>query len=278
MSGYIYKSQEDNMIKLIATDMDGTLLNSRGELSPNFYNVFKQLKEKNIIFAAASGRQYFTLVENFKAVSDDMLFIAENGTYIAYRGKEIAVHPLDRRVAHQLIEKGRTIEDVYIVLATSKGAYIENADEDFVREVNKYYVKCQLIDDLLSVEGDILKVTLCDFKGAEHNSYLAYEDLRSKAQMSVAGDIWLDMMANGVNKGKAIEDIQQQLGITYEETMVFGDYLNDFEMLQKAHHSYAMANAHPSLKKIARFSAKSNDEDGVIQKIKEVVLKQDDEY
>lgn len=46
MSGYIYKSQEDNMIKLIATDMDGTLLNSRGELSPNFYNVFKQLKEK----------------------------------------------------------------------------------------------------------------------------------------------------------------------------------------------------------------------------------------
>lgn len=272
------EDQEDNMIKLIATDMDGTLLNSRGELSPDFYHVFEQLKEKNIIFAAASGRQYFTLVENFKEVAEDMLFIAENGTYIAYRGKEIAVHPLQRDIAHELIKKGRTIEDVYIVLATSKGAYIENTNEAFVKEVNKYYVKCQVTDDLLSVEGDILKVTLCDFKGAEHNSYLAYEDLRHKAQMSVAGDIWLDMMANGVNKGKAIEDIQNKLEITYEETMVFGDYLNDYEMLQKAYYSYAMANAHPSLKEIAKFSARSNDEDGVIQKIKEVVFKQNDEY
>lgn len=271
------RDQEDSMIKLIATDMDGTLLNSKGELPPDFYHVFGQLKERNIIFAAASGRQYFTLVENFKEVAEDLLFIAENGTYIAYRGKEIAVHPLQRDIAHELIKRARTIENTYIVLATSKGAYIENTDEAFVKEVNKYYVKCQVIDDLLNVEGDILKVTLCDFKGAEHNSYLAYADLRHKAQMSVAGDIWLDMMANGVNKGKAIEDIQEKLGITYEETMVFGDYLNDYEMLQKAYHSYAMANAHPSLKEIARFSAKSNDEDGVIQKIKEVVFKQHDE-
>ena len=265
-------------IRLIATDMDGTLLNSNGQLPSDFYTVFHKLREKDIIFAAASGRQYFTLLKNFKEVADDMLFIAENGSYVVYHGKAIAVHPLKRTLAHQLIEKGRTIEQSYIVLATSEGAYIESTDERFVREVNKYYVKCQVVDDLLSIRGDILKVTICDFKGAEHNSYLAYEMFKDQVQMSIAGDIWLDMMANGVNKGKAIEDIQEQLGMGYEETMVFGDYLNDYEMLQKAYYSYAMANAHPNLKEIARFSAKSNDEDGVIQKIKEVVLKQDDEY
>ena len=261
---------EDNMIRLIATDMDGTLLNSRGELSPHFYDVFNELKARNIIFAAASGRQYFTLVENFKEIADDMLFIAENGTYIAYRGKELAIHPLEREIAHELIKRGRQI-GVDIVLATSKGAFIESKNELFMKEVSKYYVRNQIVDDLLQVEGDILKVTICDFKGAETHSYEAFKDLEHKAQICVAGEIWLDMMANGVNKGMAIKDIQRKLDINYDETMVFGDYLNDLEMLESAYHSYAMANAHPKAKEIARFVAKSNDEEGVIKKIKEII-------
>jgi hydroxymethylpyrimidine pyrophosphatase-like HAD family hydrolase len=52
--------------------------------------------------------------------------------------------------------------------------------------------------------------------------------------------------------------------------MVFGDYLNDLEMLGKAHYSYAMANAHPDIKKIARFIAKSNDENGVVEILSEI--------
>lgn len=258
------------MIRLIATDMDGTLLNSKGELSPHFYEVFRKLKEKNILFAAASGRQYFTLVENFKEIADEMLFIAENGTYIAYKGEELAVHPLEKEIAHELIKRGRCL-DVGIVLATSKGAFIESHDKSFVNEVAKYYVRHQTVDDLLQVEGDILKVTICDFKGAEKHSYEAFKEFSHQIQTCVAGEIWLDMMANGVNKGRAIRDIQEKFNIRYEDTMVFGDYLNDLEMLQSAYHSYAMANAHPKVKEIARFVAKTNDEDGVIEKIKESI-------
>ena len=66
------------MIKFIATDMDGTLLNSKKELSPEFYDVFEELKKRNILFAAASGRQYYTLAKEFNDIKDDMLFIAEN--------------------------------------------------------------------------------------------------------------------------------------------------------------------------------------------------------
>lgn len=258
------------MIRLIATDMDGTLLNSKGELSPHFYKVFKALKARNIIFAAASGRQYFTLVENFKKIADEMLFIAENGTYIVYQGKELAVHPLEREIAHELIQRARQM-DVEIVLATSQGAFIESQNEVFMKEVSKYYVKNQKVDDLLQVEGDILKVTLCDFKGAETHSYPAFKDLRHKAQICVAGELWLDMMAKDVNKGRAIKDIQKKLNINYDEIMVFGDYLNDLEMLESGYHSYAMANAHPKVKEVARFMAKSNDEEGVIEKIKEII-------
>ena len=78
-------------------------------------------------------------------------------------------------------------------------------------------------------------------------------------------------MDKGVNKGLAIKEIQDKLGISYEETMVFGDYLNDLEMMDYAYHSYAMENAHDDLKKVSRYIAKKNTEDGVIEKIKEVI-------
>lgn len=259
-----------NMIKLIATDMDGTLLNGKGELPEEFFKVFEALQAKNIIFAAASGRQYFTLLENFKPIRDEMLFIAENGTYIAYKGETLVVHPLEKKIAHRLIKHARRL-GVEIVLATSAGAYLESKEERFIAEVSKYYVKHEIVEDLLQVESDILKVTICDFRGAESYSYPAYKDFAHEAQISVAGDIWLDMMARGINKGTAIKDIQEKLGIAYEETMVFGDYLNDLEMLQNAYHSYAMENAHPLLKEVARFRAKSNEKNGVIEKIKEII-------
>ena len=258
------------MIKLVATDMDGTLLDGKGKLPRQFGEIFKLLQQKGILFAVASGRQYFTLLENFKEVADKMLFIAENGTYVAYQGKELAVHPLKREIAHELIKEARAL-GVNIILATSKGAYLESSEEAFVREVGKYYVKHEIVQDLLEIEGDILKVTICDMRGAEAHSYLAFKKFSNEAQICIAGEIWIDMMANGINKGTAICDIQKQLGITFEETMVFGDYLNDLEMLQNAYHSYAMANAHPKLKEVARFMAKSNVENGVIEKIKEII-------
>lgn len=258
------------MIKLIATDMDGTLLNAKGQLPKDFFEVFRTMQSKKITFAAASGRQYFTLLENFKPICEEMLFIAENGTYIVYKGKELAVYPLKKEMAHRLIKHGRKL-GVRIVLATSKGAYLESSEEQFISEVSKYYVKYEIVADLLKVEEEILKVTLCDFRGAEVYSYPAYQAFENEAQICVAGDIWLDIMAKGVNKGMAIRAIQEKLNIAYEETMVFGDYLNDLEMLQNAYYSYAMANAHPQLKEVARFSAKSNDENGVIEKIKEII-------
>ena len=70
----------------------------------------------------------------------------------------------------------------------------------------------------------------------------------------------------------AIKEIQDLLGIDFKETMVFGDYLNDLEMMESAYHSYAMENAHEDLKKVSRFKThKNNDEDGVMHQIKEVI-------
>lgn len=247
--------------------MDGTLLNSQGCLPENFKDIFEKLQENKVIFAVASGRQYFTLVDNFKEYANHMLFLAENGTYIAYHGQEIAVHALDRTIAHQMIRKAREANK-NIILAMSHGAFVETTNPELLKEVSKYFVKNTIVDDLLEVEGDILKVTIYDATGAEQNSYPCFKEFEDVAQVCIAGQVWIDMMAKGVNKGTAIRDVQKKFGITYDETMVFGDYLNDLEMLQNAHYSYAMENAHPLLKKVANFMAKSNDEQGVIEAIK----------
>jgi len=87
----------------------------------------------------------------------------------------------------------------------------------------------------------------------------------------VSAKIWLDVMNAEASKGAAIKHLQNTLGFTYEQTMSFGDYLNDLEMLKESYHSYAMENAHPKLKEIARFSAPSNVDAGVFQVLEKLL-------
>lgn len=261
------------MIKLIATDMDGTLLNEKGEINPEFYEVYEELLKKDIIFAAASGRQYFNLEKKFKTIKDNMMFIAENGTFVTYKGKELLVNELDKDLALKLIDIGRKIDNAYVVLCGKKSAYIESKDERLIKETEKYYERYEIVQDVTKVQDKILKVTICDFSGSEENSYKYFKDFYESAQVTVSGEIWLDITANNVNKGVSMRKIQKALNIGYDETMVFGDYLNDLELMESGYYSYAMENAHEDLKKVSRFIAKKNTENGVVEAIKEVVLK-----
>ncbi|MGG7144505.1 HAD family hydrolase [Clostridium nigeriense] len=259
------------MIKLIASDMDGTLLNKKDEINEEFFEVFNKLKEKNIIFAAASGRQYYNLLKRFERISDDIMFIAENGTFVVYKGEEILLNSLDREIAVDLLKIARNIDNAFPILCGKKSAYIENNDERLIKETEKYYERYEIVDDLTKVDDDVLKVTVCDFSGSELNSNNHYKEYWDNLQVTVSGKIWLDITAKGVNKGVAIDKVQEILDITPEETMVFGDYLNDLEMMEKAYYSFAMENAHDDLKKVSRFIAKSNNDNGVVEAIKEVV-------
>ncbi|MEG2256436.1 MAG: HAD hydrolase family protein, partial [Cetobacterium sp.] len=173
--------------------------------------------------------------------------------------------------ANKLIEIGRRIENAYVIVCGKKSAYIEETDERFIKETQKYYERYKVVTDLTKVEDDILKVTICDFSGSEINSNKYYEEYRQALQVTVSGEIWLDITAKGVNKGCTIKKIQDMLNIKHEETMVFGDYLNDLEMMGSGYYSYAMENAHDDLKKVSRFMAHSNDNNGVVKAIKEVM-------
>ncbi|RNI21778.1 HAD family hydrolase [Rufibacter latericius] len=259
-------------IKLVATDMDGTLLDPQHTLSEAFYPVYHALKEKGILFAAASGRQYYNLVNLFAPIKDEIIFLAENGSYVMYQGQELLVQALDQAVAKQLVQKARNLPNVYIVLCGKKSAYVENTAPEFMDQVNLYYDEVKVVEDLLQVEDDqFLKIALLDLTGVEGNTNDSFQDEREHLQVTVSGKVWLDICDKQANKGKGMEVIQQKFNITPEETMVFGDYLNDLKMIQKAHFSYAMENAHQDIKDAARFRAKSNSQNGVIEVLQQLV-------
>lgn len=259
-----------SQIKLVVSDMDGTLLNSKGKVSKEFYNVFKALQEQNIKFVAASGRQYYSIVDKLKPIVDDIFIIAENGG-IAKKGDKTLHHNyFPNMVVFDLISHLRKIENVYPVICGEKKAYIETKNQNFIQLLSEYYSEYELVDDLLEIKNDhFFKIAIYHFESSEQYIYPYLKHLDNDIQVKVSGKHWVDLSHLDTHKGNALKKLQEKLNISENETMVFGDYNNDLEMMKLAYFSYAMENAHPNVKAAARFQTKSNDEDGV-----ELILKQ----
>lgn len=263
-------------IRLIAADMDGTLLDDDDELHEHLWPLVRELSRRGIVFCPASGRQYHNLLERFREVADDMVFIAENGTYVVRRGQEISSNCLAFEVVGRLVvamrELGDSGVDVGVVVCGKRSAYIERRDRPFRAEVDKYYTRLRVVDDLLEVsDDDVLKVAVFDFGSAEQTTAPALAPFRDTHRVVVSGEHWVDVMNPTANKGAGIRHLQQALGITPAQTMVFGDFLNDLEMMDAAEYSFAMDNAHPALRERARYVAPANSKNGVVRTISSVL-------
>ena len=115
----------------------------------------------------------------------------------------------------------------------------------FARPVAANKPRLEIVDDPLAVEDDFIKVAVFDFESAERVSVQAFDPFRKTHQVVVSGTSWFDVMAAQANNGKALRLVQQALGVSREQTMVFGDYLNDLEMMDAAAYSFAMGYAYP---------------------------------
>ncbi|MEV0182719.1 Cof-type HAD-IIB family hydrolase [Streptomyces sp. NPDC050625] len=262
-------------IRLIVTDMDGTLLDDAKRIPEGLWPMLAELRRRGVLFSPASGRQYATLARQFADVADGMVFIAENGTYVVRDGVELSSDPLAPAVATGLARAVRRLVadgvDVGAVVCGKRSAYVERTDEPFMAEVRKYYVEHRVVEDVTAVDDDVIKVALFDFGRAERTTAPALSAFADTHQVVVSGEHWVDVMNRTANKGAALRGLQRELGITPAQTMVFGDYLNDLEMLDAAEWSFAMANAHPEVVGRARHRAPSNNDNGVLRTIARVL-------
>lgn len=261
-------------IKLVVSDMDGTLLNSKGKVSDKFFSLFQQLQANNITFCAASGRQHNSIVDKLQSIKDDIFIVAENGG-IATKGEKIL---LEKKLPPEDIKKAipiiRTMENTNLVLCGKDGAYIESDDKKFISLFQEYYNKYYKVADLTKVveKTTFFKMAIYHPISSEKFLYPKLKHLEEDFLLKISSPNWLDVSSKNTNKGNALQIVQQQLNVAKEETLVFGDYHNDIEMMQQSGVSVAMKNGHQDIKELATITTESNDNYGV-ENILEKLLK-----
>lgn len=243
--------------------MDGTLLNSKHKVSDRFFEIFEELKKRNILFVAASGRQYHSIVDKLETIKDDIMVIAENGALVKEQEKELFVTPLGSNLRKELLESVDTIEGAHAMLCGKYNAYFDGKSIPFLEELKEYYSSYEIHESLAGINDEIVKIAVYHNQSAEDYVYPVMKRFNEEIIVKVSGQHWVDLNHSKANKGYALHQVQERFGILKEETLVFGDYNNDLEMLQSAHYSFAMKNAHPDVKKVANYHTESNDNFGV---------------
>ncbi|MEZ0447035.1 Cof-type HAD-IIB family hydrolase [Cellulomonas sp. ICMP 17802] len=254
-------------IRLIAVDMDGSLLDDEKRIHDDFWPLLDELDRRGIRLCPASGRQYATLRRQFGR--DELVYIAENGSYVVQHDEEISSDGLSLAAARAAVEvvRAATHLDLGTVVCGKRSAYVERSDAAFLDQATPYYARLAVVDDLTAVQDDVLKVAVYDFGSAATGA----GPLLQPFDALVSGEHWVDVMSPTADKGHALRAVQDALGITAEQTMAFGDYFNDIGMLDAAFYSFAMDNAHPDVRAHARFVAPANTENGVVRTISSVL-------
>ncbi|MCL3862476.1 Cof-type HAD-IIB family hydrolase [Actinotalea sp. K2] len=262
-------------LRLVVLDMDGTLLDGEKRVPEGFWPVAASLLSRGVVLCAASGRQQATLARMFGDLGDDLLFIAENGAHVVHHGRLVSAAAIDRPAVQQAVQAVRVLATtgarVGTVVSTTRSAYVESTDDAFLAEASRYYARLEQVEDLLAVRDDVLKVAVHDVGPVEESAFRALGPLAATHTLVLSGEHWTDLTHRGTTKGAALVRVHERLRISREQTVAFGDHLNDLEMLDAAGMSFAMANAHPQVLDRARYRAPSNLDDGVTRTLVELL-------
>lgn len=258
------------MIKLIASDLDGTLIEEGGSyLKPEIVETLRALNRKGILFAAASGRQYSSMLKVLEPIKDEIIFITDNGGYVLYKGKEMGYTAIPNEIVTEAVQYIRKREGSFTLVTSPTAGYTDCKDPALIRELSeRYKVYMDPVEDVLEVQEPILKVAMYCSGHAQEWEAEAKAQFQGRLNVSSSGTGWIDFVGLQVDKGTALTNLQQMLGISKEETMAFGDNSNDIGMLNCAGESYAMGNARDSVKAAAKHLADTNLQDGVLKVLK----------
>ncbi len=257
------------LIKLIASDMDGTLIRQRGmPLDPVVYELIDRFAEKGVLFAAASGRQYQSLLQLFAPVRDKMAFICENGGFTCWEGQEEAIY-MPREDVWQIMREILEIDFCDVLLSGEKCCYISPRTREYGDWII-YHLKniTGVVDDLFSVPGEFVKVSAYAKGRAAEIAPPLQERWGKKYHVAIAGDRWVDISL--ADKGMALQKLRTHLGLQREEVLAFGDNFNDIQMLAEAGYGYAMAASDPQVKACCGYTCERVED--ILQKLLETGL------
>lgn len=240
------------LIRLIASDMDGTLLDEHGEVPLETYDLILALREKGVHFAASSGRRFDRLCQFFAPVRDKMDFVAANGAQVYVDGELVDREVFSHLGIRRLAKTVGKFESLHMALFDDEKSFLLDDEDKFVREIDKDLPNAERIWYLPGPDVSILKISIyCEDGHVMDYAYALSRELGDEFLFAPSGTHWIDALQRGVNKATGIEQVMAHHGITRDEVMAFGDSMNDYEIIRFVGTGCAMANGRPALKAVA---------------------------
>lgn len=240
------------LIRLIASDMDGTLLDEHSEVPPETYDLILALREKGVHFAASSGRRFDRLCQFFAPVRVKMDFVAANGAQVYVDGELVDREVFSHLGIRRLAKTVGKFESLHMALFDDEKSFLLDDEDKFVREIDKDLPNAERIWYLPGPDVSILKISIyCEDGHVMDYAYALSRELGDEFLFAPSGTHWIDALQRGVNKATGIEQVMAHHGITRDEVMAFGDSMNDYEIIRFVGTGCAMANGRPALKAVA---------------------------
>lgn len=259
-------------IKLIASDMDGTLLDENGQVPPETFDLILALRERGVRFVASSGRRYDRLCDFFSPVKDRMDFVASNGAQVFADGVQIDREVYSHLAIRRLAKTVAMFPNMHLALFDRTKSYLLDDEDKFVREVDKDLPNAERIYELPSPQVSIIKASIfCDDGNVMDNAYVLQRELGGLFTFAPSGSSYIDAMQPGISKASGIAQVMEYHGIDASEVMAFGDAMNDYEIIRFVGTGCAMANGRPALRAVADRVIGSNIEHAVQSEMRRVL-------
>lgn len=235
------------MIKLIASDIDGTLLFDRlGSIAPVIFDEIARLKRKGILFCPTSGRRLESMHRLFAPIAGELYYICENGgSVFAPDGTLLSAVPIERETAMWLTHAILALDGCEVMVSGVRDCYLFPKDEEVVRAVQIVGNRVAYVPTPEDIPEEIVKVSIFCKNSAEVAPKLTGWPLPPQ----IAGAWWVDFTV--ADKATGLRRLGELLHVSREEILAIGDNYNDVGMLQYAGTPYLMATAVPELR--ARF-------------------------
>lgn len=268
------------MIKVIALDIDGTLVNSQKNITERTKRAVDLARQKGVMLIIASGRPYCGALRYARELE-----LFEKGGYVlCFNGGQIIDcktdevvfdSSIDDSIKYELCRVIKSYKDAIVMTYKGTALLTENAsDEGVIKGANQNNLTLLEVDDLS--QNIDFKVSKFLMQGSpEYIASIAQDVQKSVGDMATvcrSEGVLLEIMPHGVDKGSALKEFVEQMGIDMSEVMAFGDQYNDDTMIQYAGLGVAMGNANDDVKAMADYVTLSNDEDGVADAIEKFVL------
>ncbi|HEX9000000.1 MAG TPA: Cof-type HAD-IIB family hydrolase [Blastocatellia bacterium] len=274
-------------VKLLALDIDGTLLNPRGEITPRTLSAINQARQQGVLVVLVTGRRFGSARDLLVRLQLDIPLVSHNGalTKNIKTLETLDFHPLDAELAREMIRFGRAHSVDMICNDDPHGVgtmvieSISESNKPLQRYLNQYRSAVVEVPDLLEhIQSPPIQLTVsgrCD--PTEEFERRLGELMEGRVQLFKtryrAFDLTiLDVLSTTASKGESVARIARQHGIAQEETMAIGDNHNDLTMLRYAGLGVVMANAEDELKQMGFEQTTSNEEDGVAEAIEKFIL------